>query len=127
MSEVIDPGAETAAVQAGYNPASALRSVITSILVNAVAPFAVYKYLAPQFPTGSIMPLLCACALPFAGLLFSLARTRVVDMIAALALFGISYTVATMLLAGEVHMALIYGATQGFVVAGIFAFSALIG
>src|SRR5437868_731443 len=127
MTEIIDPAAETAAVQAGYSPASALRSVATSIIVNAVAPFALYKYLAPHFPAGSIMPLLYACAFPFAGLLFGLARTRSIDMIAMLALFGISYTVGTMVLAGEVHRALIFGATQGFVVAAVFAFSALIG
>jgi hypothetical protein len=126
MTEIIDPAAETAAVQAGYNPRSALLSVLFSILVNAVAPYAVYKYFAPDFPAGSIIPLLYACAFPLAGLLFSLARTRTIDAIAILALFGITYTLGTMLLAGEVHRALIFGATQGFVVAGIFAFSAFI-
>lgn len=126
MTEVIDPAAEEAAVEAGFNPRAALRSVATSILVNAVAPFALYKYLAPHFPQGSILPLLYACAFPVFGLLFGLIRTRVVDMIAALALFGIVYTVGTTVLAGEVHRALIFGATQGFVIAALFFLSAIV-
>jgi hypothetical protein len=126
MSEVIVPEAETAAVQSGYDPKAALKSVTTSILVNAVAPFAAYKILAPHFVANSIVPLLYASAFPFLGLVWGLVRTRVVDAIAAFAIFGIAYTVGTTLLAGEVHRALILGATQGFVIAAFFLGSVLI-
>jgi hypothetical protein len=126
MSEVIDPAAETAAVQAGYDPKAALKSVTLSILVNAAAPFATYKILAPHFHANSIVPLLYASAFPILGLIAGLVRTRVIDAIAIFALFGIAYSLATTLLAGEVHLALILGATQGFIIAAVFLVSALI-
>ncbi len=127
MSEVIDPGAESAAAQAGRDPRAALKSVTFSILVNAMAPFVAYKSLAPHFHANSIAPLLYASAFPFLGLAFGLVRTRAIDAIAIFALFGIAYSLATTLLAGEVHLALILGATQGFIIAGVFLGSALAG
>lgn len=127
MSEVIEPAAETAAVQARYDPRAALKSVTFSILVNAVAPFVVYKVLASHFRPNSIVPLLYASAFPVLGLIFGLVRTRVIDAIAIFALFGLAYSLVTTLLAGEVHLALIFGATQGFFIATIFLVSALIG
>ena len=127
MSEVIDPAAEAAAAQARYDPRGALKSVIFSILINAVAPFAVYKFLAPHFAANSIVPLLYASAFPILGLVVGLVRTRTIDAIAIFALFGLAYSLATTLLAGEVHLALIFGATQGFVIAAVFLVSALIG
>ena len=126
MSEVIDPGAEAAAAQAGYDPRSAFKSVALSILLNAAAPFAVYKILVPYFAANSIVPLLYASAFPVLGLLIGLVRTRVIDAIAIFALFGIAYSLTTTVLAGEVHLALIIGATQGFVIATVFLVSALI-
>ena len=126
MSEVIDPAAEAAAVQTGYDRNAALKSVGFSLLMNAVAPFAVYKILSPHFHPNSIVPLLYASAFPLLGLVIGLVRTRVIDVIAMFALFGIAYTLGTTLLAGEVHLALIFGATQGFVIAAGFLVSALI-
>jgi hypothetical protein len=126
MSEVLVPAVETAPAQAGYDPRGALKSITFSILVNAVAPFAVYKILAPHFQTNSIVPLLYASAFPLLGLVVGLVRTRVIDVIAIFALFGIAYSLVTTLLAGEVHLALIFGATQGFVIAAVFLVSALI-
>ena len=127
MSEVIDPAADAAGAQAEYNLTAALKSVSLSILVNAVAPFALYKILVPYFPADSIVPLLYASAFPLLGLVFGLVRARAVDAIAAFALFGIAYSLATTLMAGDVHLALIIGATQGFVIAAFFFGSALAG
>lgn len=127
MSEVIEPSAQGAGAQAGYDPRAALRSVAVSLLVNAVAPFAVYKVLAPHFAANSIVPLLYASVFPILGLVVGLVRTRVIDAIAMFALFGLAYSLTTTLLAGEVHLALIVGATQGFVIATVFLVSALAG
>jgi hypothetical protein len=43
------------------------------------------------------------------------------------AIFGIAYGVVTTLLAGEVHLALIVGSSQGVVIAALFFVSALVG
>src|SRR5579864_294498 len=127
MTKAIAPVAQTAATSTKYDPKAAFRSVTFSILVNAVAPFALYKILAPHFPTNSIVPLLYASALPIIGLIVGLARTRVIDAIAIFALFGIAYSLVITLLAGEVHLALILGTTQGFIIAAGYLVSALIG
>lgn len=129
MSEVLVPAAEEAVVgkDQTFEPKSALRSVAISIFVNGVLPFLLYKILAPHFRAGSVMPLLYACAFPVLGLTVGFIRTRVVDAIAIFAVFGIVYSVATTVLAGEVRLALILGSTQGFLIAGVFFVSALIG
>lgn len=126
MSEVIVPAAQKAAAEAKYDPRPALRSVTFSILVNALAPFALYKILAPHFPANSIVPLLYASTLPILGLVLGFVRTRVIDAVAIFVLFGIAYSLVTTLLAGEVHLALILGATQGFFIAAGYLVSALI-
>jgi len=102
-------------------------SVAVSIVINAILPFAAYKVLAPHFVPGSILALLYASVFPLLGLAVSLIRTRSIDAISIFAIFGIAYSIATTLLAGEVHLALIVGSTQGFVIAVVFLVSALIG
>jgi hypothetical protein len=128
MSEVLIPAAEEVvpSQEQAFDPKSAIRSVGFSILVNGVLPFLLYKFLAPRFPSGSVMPLLYASVFPVLGLSIGFIRTRVVDAIAIFALFGIVYSVATMLLAGEVRLALILGSTQGFLISAVFLVSALI-
>jgi len=127
MSEILTPEAEQAAVATPFNPKDAFRSVIFSIFLNGVLPFALYKLLVPYFPHGSIMPLLYASAFPVIGLTVGFIRTRVVDAIAIFAIFGISWSIVSTLLAGEVRLALIWATLQGFVIAAAFAGSALIG
>lgn len=129
MSEVLVPAAEEVglATEQAFDPKSAMRSVGMSIFVNGVLPFLAYKILAPHFSAGSVMPLLYASIFPMVGLSAGFIRTRVVDAIAIFALFGIVYSVATMLLAGEVRLALVLGSTQGFLISAVFFVSALIG
>ena len=128
MSEVLIPAAEEAVLarEQAFDPKTAMRSVGISIFVNGVLPFLAYKILAPHFASGSIMPLLYASVFPVIGLSVGFMRTRIVDAIAIFALFGIIYSVATMLLAGEVRLALVLGSTQGFLISGVFFVSALI-
>lgn len=123
MSEA---GQQAAGGAPEFDSKQALKSVGVSIAVNGVAPFVLYKILVPYFPAGSVMPLLYAGAFPIVGLIVSFVRTRVVDAIAIIALFGIFYSVVSTLVAGELRLAMIIGATQGFVVAAVFLASALI-
>jgi len=128
MSEVLIPAAEepVAVNQHVYDPKTALRSVGISIFVNGVLPFAVYKILAPHYHAGSVIPLLWTSAFPVIGLAVGFIRSRVIDAIAIFAIFGIVYSLATTLLAGEVRLALILGSTQGFVIAVVFLVSAVV-
>ncbi len=91
-----------------------------------MAPYALFRILAPYYGANSIIPLLYASAFPVLGLVVGLVRTRVIDAIAAFALFGLAYSLVTTVLAGEVHLALIIGATQGFLIAALFFVSALV-
>jgi len=122
LSEISAPaaGGPVATGPQSFQPKSALKSVLTSILVNAVLPFVLYNVLEPLFPAHSVMPLLYACAFPVLGLAVGLIRTRSVDAIAVIVLFGLVYSVVSTLLAGEIRRAMIWGATQGFVIGAIF-------
>lgn len=128
MSEVLIPAAESGVEpkMRAFDPKAALGSVGLSIFVNGVLPFVVYKLLVPFFPAGSIMPLLYASAFPVLGLTVGFIRTRSIDVIAMFALFGITYSIAATILAGEVRLALILGATQAFLISGAFFVSALL-
>jgi hypothetical protein len=110
-----------------FNPRDALKSAGLSILINGLMPFAIYKLLVPHFAAASLTPLLAACAFPLLGLAFGLLRTRTVDAIAMIALFGITYSIVSILLATNVRWALIMGSTQGFLIAAAFFVSAAIG
>jgi hypothetical protein len=129
MSEVLIPAAEAGVNpdKLSFDPRAAALSVGVSILINGVMPFVLYKLLVPYFPAGSIMPFVYASAFPLVGLAAGYVRTRMVDFIALIALFGIAYSVVTALLAGQVRSAMILGATQAFSIAAGFLVSALIG
>jgi hypothetical protein len=43
--------------KSGFNRAQAFRSVVGSIVVNAVCPYIIYRYLEPKFSSGSLAPL----------------------------------------------------------------------
>ena len=111
----------------GFNPLRAIGSVGLSLFINGVCPYLLYRQLEPHFPAGSLNPLLYASLFPLFGLAFNLLRTRTVDFIALIALFEISYNIAAALLASTVRWALIFRASEGFIIAGIFLVSALVG
>jgi hypothetical protein len=112
---------------ASFNPLHALRSVGQSLLVNGVCPYILYRVLQPHYPDGSVMPLVYASIFPLLGLVVGLVRTRMVDFIAVLALFEISYNVVTALLASNVHWAVILRSSEGFLVSAAFLIFTLIG
>jgi hypothetical protein len=112
---------------ARFNPLHAARSVGQSLLVNGVCPYFLYRMLQPHYPDGSVMPLVYASIFPLVGLVFGLLRTRIVDFIAVLALFEISYNVVTGLLSSNVHWAVILRSSEGFIVSATFLVFTLIG
>jgi hypothetical protein len=112
---------------ASFNPLHALRSVGQSLLVNGVCPYILYRVLQPHYPNGSVMPLVYASLFPLVGLALGLIRTRMVDFIAVLALFEISYNVVTALLASNAHWGAILRSSEGFFVSAAFLVFTLIG
>jgi hypothetical protein len=109
-----------------FDPKVVLRSVLLSIFINGVMPFLVYKLLEPHFPPHSVVPFIYASAFPLLGLIATYLRARIIDTIAIIALFGICYSIVSALLAGDLRLAMIVSATQGFVIAAAFLVSALI-
>ena len=97
----------------GYNRAQAFRSIGLSILINAVCPYIIYRYLEPKFAPGSIAPLLVSTAFPLFGLMLGMARRRTADYIAVISLVEISIGIVVALAASNVRLALIARALQG--------------
>ncbi len=112
---------------APFNPLHAMRSVGQSLIVNGVCPYILYRVLQPHYAADSVMPLVYASLFPLLGLAFGLVRTRMVDFIAVLALFEISYNIVTALLASNVHWAVILRSSEGFLVSTAFLVFTLIG
>jgi hypothetical protein len=105
---------------ASFNPLHAMRSVGTSLFVNGVCPYLLYRVLQSHYPAGSVTPLVYASFIPLLGLAVGLVRTRTVDFIALFALFEISYNIVTALAATNVHWAIILRSSEGFFVAAFF-------
>jgi hypothetical protein len=112
---------------AGFSPLNAVRSVGMSLFINGVCPYLLYRFLQPNYPAGSVLPLVYASIFPLVGFLLGLIRTRTADFIALFALFEISWNIATALLASSVHWALILRASEGFIVAAVFLVLTLLG
>lgn len=112
---------------APFNPLHAARSIGFSLLVNGVCPYLLYRVLQPHYPAASVMPLVYASIFPLVGLVLGHIRTRMVDFIAVLALFEISYNIATALAASNVHWAIILRSSEGFFVATAFLVFTLLG
>lgn len=112
---------------AAFNPLHALRSIGFSLFINGVCPYILYRVLAPHYPAGSVIPLVYASIFPILGLVLGHIRTRMIDYIAVIALFEISYNIVTALAAPNVHWAIILRASEGFIVAAIFLVLTLLG
>jgi hypothetical protein len=110
-----------------FNPLHAARSIGLSLFVNGLCPYLLYRLLAPHYPAGSVVPLVYASIFPILGLVLGHIRTRMIDFIAVLALFEISYNIATALAASNVHWAIVLRSAEGFIVAAIFLGLTLLG
>jgi hypothetical protein len=99
--------------KSGFNRAQAFRSIGRSIVINAICPYFIYRYLEPKFPSGSVAPFLVSTAFPLLGLMLGMARRRTVDYIAVISLVEISIGIVVTLAASNVRLALVARALQG--------------
>ena len=113
--------------QGGFNLAQAARSIGLSIFINGICPYILYRTLEPHYPDGSLTPLLYASVFPLFGLVFNFIRTRMVDFIAVIALFEITFNIISASIAPTIRWALIARSLQGLLTAALFITSALIG
>jgi hypothetical protein len=75
--------------KAAFNRTAAFRSIVFSLVVNALCPYTLFRFLEPCFPDESILPLLHSMTFPVVGFLFGILRKRLVDAVALIALSGI--------------------------------------
>lgn len=108
-------------------PAQILRSLGVSLLINGLCPYLVYTFFAPQFPNGAVQPLVYASAFPVLGLVFGIARKRMVDMIAVVVLLAISINITAIFLTPSIKWALVARSLNGLFTATVLLVSALIG
>jgi hypothetical protein len=91
----------------GRSSGFSLKASLPSILVNAVAPLAIYS-LAKQYATDSeIVALGLAAILPAVGSVLGLLRRRSIDAIGALALLGIAVSLFGLLVSGDARLLLV--------------------
>jgi hypothetical protein len=109
------------------HPVQMLRSVGVSILINGLGPFLIYSYFEPHFPKDSVQPLLYASVLPVFWLVFGIARNRMVDTIALIALLAISVNISAIFLTPSPKWALVARSLNGVFTATLFLVSTLIG
>jgi len=110
-----------------FDPLHAARSIGLSLFVNGVCPYLLYRVLAPHYPAGSVVPLVYASIFPILGLVLGHLRTRMIDFIAVIALFEISYNIVTALAAPNVHWAILLRSCEGYIVSTIFLGLTLLG
>jgi len=102
----------------GFSYVRAIFSLAFSIFINAICPYLIYRTLEPQYPAGSLMPLLASTVFPLMGLLIGFARRRA-DIIAIISLVEILISIAVTLVASNVTYALIARGLQG-TLTGVF-------
>ncbi len=110
-----------------FDRARVLRSVSFSLIVNALCPYLLFRYLEPRFPKESILPLLYATTFPIFGFIFGVVRKRMVDLVALIALAGIAIHLALTVLSPNVTTALVLRSFQGAIIGLGFLISAAIG
>lgn len=96
-----------------FNRGQALRSIGFSIFISAVCPYLIYRVLEPQFPPGSLTPLLISTVFPLLGIALGFAMRRMLDYIAVISLVEISISVLVTLVAANIELALVARALQG--------------
>jgi hypothetical protein len=111
----------------GFDRSRAFRSIGLSIFVNAVCPYLIYRYLEPQYPAGNLTPLLASTVFPLLGLVFGLVRSRTADVVAIISLVEIAISIAVVLVASNITLALVARALQGTLTGVFFIATALIG
>jgi len=124
---VAGPASPSPPAAGGFNRSAAFRSIGLSLVVNALCPYLLYRYLAPKFPSESVLPLLYAAIFPVTAFLFELVRKRTVDAIALIVLFGLTFQITVTLLSPDISTALIVRSLEGAVIGTIFLVTVLAG
>ncbi|HEX2593655.1 MAG TPA: VC0807 family protein [Rhizomicrobium sp.] len=110
----------------GYSAVRTFFSISISIVINAVLPYLIYRWLEPRFPAGSLIPLLASTVFPLLALLVSFLRRRA-DIIAIISLVEITISIVVTLVASNIEYALIARALQGTLTGVFFLITILIG
>jgi hypothetical protein len=111
----------------GFNPAASFRAVGLNLVVNALCPYLLYRFLEPRFAADSVLPLLYAMIFPVAGFLFGIVRKRTLDAIALIVLFGLAFHLAVTAVSPDIGTALVLRSLQGGLVGLFFLASAALG
>lgn len=114
------------AARGAFSRAAVVRPIAFSLIVNALCPYLLFRFLEPRFPDNSTQPLLYATIFPVIGFLFGLLRKRAMDVIALLALAGIAIHLTVTVLSPNVSTALVLRSFQGTVIGLGFLASAVI-
>lgn len=101
----IDPDSAAAPTAATPQQPSVRREVIRTILINAVTPYVVYVLASPH--VGGMQALLLSAVAPVLESLWSVARRRRLDLVAALVLGGIAASLGLMALGGSERVLLL--------------------
>ncbi|HEV2560540.1 MAG TPA: VC0807 family protein [Rhizomicrobium sp.] len=110
-----------------FNRKAAFRSIGFSLLVNALCPYLLFRFLEPRFPHESVLPLLYSTIFPVIGFCLGIFRKRMVDAIALIALCGIVFHIAVTVLSPNVSTALVLRSFEGTIVGLSFLASVAIG
>ncbi|HEY6451593.1 MAG TPA: VC0807 family protein [Steroidobacteraceae bacterium] len=127
MMQVHEPADQERPPPGGFDHAAARRSILASLILNALCPYLLFRALEPRFPAESILPLLYASLFPVIGFLLARRRKHGVDAIAVIALAGILIHLAVTVLAPNLSMALVLRALEGAIIGACLLVSAAIG
>jgi hypothetical protein len=98
----------------------AVRALLKSVLINMVAPAALYRLAAPQFPAHSLWPLAISGVPPILWLAFSVIKLRAIDFLGLFAAENVVVSMAALLLAHTERGALIGRSMQNVFLAALF-------
>jgi hypothetical protein len=113
-------------IAGGFNRTQAFRSTAFSLTINALCPYLLYRFLEPRFPDESVLPLLYSSIFPVIGFLVGVLRKRMIDLIAAIVLFGIVFHITVTVLSPNVSTALVVRSFQGTIIGACFLISTAI-
>jgi hypothetical protein len=101
----------------------AVRALFKSVLINMVAPAALFRLSAPQFAATSLLPLAISGIPPILWLTYSVIKLRAIDFLGLFAAENVVVNMAALVLAHEERGALMGRAMQNVILAAIFLIS----
>jgi len=105
----------------------AMRALAASLFINALCPYALYRFLEPRFVPDSLVPLALSGLFPVLGLTVGFVRQRALDIIGLFALVEVGVAIVTTMMAHSAASALLGRTLQNSVLSAIFFISVLLG